>query len=214
MPPKSRICRAATSWPGWLGQPGVEDALDRRVPVEEGGDRARVLASGAPCGRRASSGRGARASSRTGPGTAPSDFCRNLRRSAIVGSFVAAKPADDVRVAAEVLRRRVDDDVGAELERALQVRRRERVVDDDERAGRVGGRRRARGCRSRSAAGSSASRARRGASARRGARSSPAPISLGREELEAVALRLVDLREHAVDAAVDVVHAERPGRPG
>jgi len=27
-----------------------------------------------------------------GPGTAPSDFCKKYRRSAIVGSFVAAKP--------------------------------------------------------------------------------------------------------------------------
>ena len=27
-----------------------------------------------------------------GPGTAPSDFCRKKRRSAIVGSFVAQKP--------------------------------------------------------------------------------------------------------------------------
>ena len=27
-----------------------------------------------------------------GPGTAPSDFCRKRRRSAIVGSFVATKP--------------------------------------------------------------------------------------------------------------------------
>ena len=47
--------------------------------------------------------------------------------------------ADDVGVAAEVLRRRVDDDVGAELERALEVRRRERVVDDEQRAGLVRG---------------------------------------------------------------------------
>ena len=77
-----------------------------------------------------------------GPGTAPSDFWRKYSRSAIVGSLVAAKPADHVGVAAEVLRRGVDDDVGAELERPLQVRRRERVVDDDDRAGfvrRVGG---------------------------------------------------------------------------
>ena len=44
MPPKSRIWRSATSWPGCDAQAGVEHALDRRVPVEEGRDRARVLA--------------------------------------------------------------------------------------------------------------------------------------------------------------------------
>ncbi len=33
---------------------------------------------------------------------------------------------------------------------------------------------------------------------------------LGGQEVEAVALRLVDLREHPVDAAVDVVHADDP----
>ena len=43
--------------------------------------------------------------------------------------------ADHVGVAAEVLRRRVDDDVRAELERLLEVRRREGVVDHEEGAG-------------------------------------------------------------------------------
>ena len=37
-------------------------------------------------------------------------------------------------MAAEELRRRMDDDVGAPVERAAQVRRRERVVDDQRRA--------------------------------------------------------------------------------
>ena len=41
------------------------------------------------------------------------------------------RAADDVAVAAAVLRRRVRDDVGAERERALQVRRGEGVVDDE-----------------------------------------------------------------------------------
>ena len=48
---------------------------------------------------------------------------------------------DEVGVAAEVLRQRVDDDVGAERERLLEVRRGERVVDDDEGADLVRGRR-------------------------------------------------------------------------
>jgi len=41
---------------------------------------------------------------------------------------------DDVRVPAEVLGGRVHDDVGPERERPLEIRRRERVVDDDARA--------------------------------------------------------------------------------
>ena len=92
--------------------------------------------------------------------------------------------ADDVGVAAEVLGRGVHDEVGAELERALVDRRRERVVDRDERV-RAGGRRRPR-CRRRPAAGWSGSRprsaacrraprarARRGRSGRRGRTSAP-----------------------------------------
>ena len=50
---------------------------------------------------------------------------------------MADEPADHVGVTAEVLRRRVHDDVGAERERPLQERRRERVVDDDACAARV-----------------------------------------------------------------------------
>ena len=41
---------------------------------------------------------------------------------------------DDVAVAAEELRRRLDHEVRAELERPADVRRRERVVDDVQRA--------------------------------------------------------------------------------
>ena len=55
--------------------------------------------------------------------------------------------ADDVRVPADVLRRRVEDDVGAERERLLEVRRGEGVVDDDLRARRRARRRPPRGCR-------------------------------------------------------------------
>ena len=40
--------------------------------------------------------------------------------------------ADNVGVAADVLRRRVDDDVGAECQRLLEVGRGERVVNGDE----------------------------------------------------------------------------------
>jgi hypothetical protein len=42
--------------------------------------------------------------------------------------------ADHVTVPVEVLRRRMEDDVGTQIERALEVRRGERIVDDQERA--------------------------------------------------------------------------------
>ena len=45
------------------------------------------------------------------------------------------RAADDVGVPAAVLRGRVHDDVGAERQRLLEVRRREGVVDDEQRAG-------------------------------------------------------------------------------
>src|SRR5581483_11808886 len=48
------------------------------------------------------------------------------------------RAAEDVRVAVDVLGRRVEHDVRSELERALDDRRRERVVDDDERSLRAG----------------------------------------------------------------------------
>ncbi len=67
--------------------------------------------------------------------TAPAGF-------ALLGgipTLVAAGATEtDIGVPAEVFRRRVDHDVGAELERSLQVRGGERVVDDEQRAGCVG----------------------------------------------------------------------------
>ena len=50
----------------------------------------------------------------SGPGTPPIAFWRNRSRSAIASSFVTATPRIVSRVAGEVLRRRVEDDVGAE----------------------------------------------------------------------------------------------------
>ena len=92
IPPKPDICRAASSWPGMAGEPRIEHLLDRWCAVEELGDRAGRSRSGAASAGRASSARAGRASESKGPGTAPSEFCRKARRSAIVGSFVAAKP--------------------------------------------------------------------------------------------------------------------------
>jgi hypothetical protein len=136
-----------------------------------------------------------------GPGTAPSDFWRKALgdRRVVRGE----EAADHVRVPAEVLRRRVEHDVGADLERVLEVRRREGVVDDDDRAGRVGR------VGDRAQIEDVQHRVRR--------RLEPdEPRALvhvgrrvvvevdGRHVLERVALRLVHLRGHPVDAAVDV----------
>ena len=92
MPPKSLIWRAASSCCGWVGEAGVEHALDGVVLLEELGDARARSRSASACAARASARRAGRARSRSGPGTAPSDFCRKRRRSAIVGSFVATKP--------------------------------------------------------------------------------------------------------------------------
>ena len=64
---------------------------------------------------------------------------RVLEEAEPLGDRVVAgdrDPEDRVRVAAEVLRRGVEHDVGAERERVLERRRGERVVDDEERAAR------------------------------------------------------------------------------
>ena len=79
-----------------------------------------------------------------GPATAPIAFWWKARSSPSVGIGRDQGAADHVRVAAEVLRRRVHDDVGPEFERLLQVRRGERVVDDEPRAGLVRDRRQRR----------------------------------------------------------------------
>ena len=77
----------------------------------------------------------------SGPGTAPTEFCTKRTASCSAGSRTIDRAADGVRVPAEVLGRRVHDGVGAELQRPLVDRRRERVVDRDERAARARDRR-------------------------------------------------------------------------
>ena len=142
IPPKPDICRAATSWPGCVGQPRVEHRDDRR------GGRARNSATAAALAQcrsmRTARVRIPRSASqrRTGRRPRPSrsggrPAARRARRRA-----VDQRAADDVGVAAEVLRGRVHHDVGAEGQRLLQVGRGERVVDDQQRAGLVGDRRR------------------------------------------------------------------------
>ena len=91
MPPKSRICRAAISCPGWSGRPGhstrsTRGCSDRKATTRRALSQCRSIRTASVFTPRSTS------HASNGPGTAPSDFWRNARRSAIVGSFVPAKP--------------------------------------------------------------------------------------------------------------------------
>ena len=134
IPPKSDICAAASSWPGWSGEAGVVDLRDRRR-ARSGTARCAARSRSAGVIRTASVFRPRSTSQRVErPGHAAHRVLEELDPLGDGRVVHGREAADHVRVAAEVLGRRVDDDVGAELERALEVRRRERVVDDDERA--------------------------------------------------------------------------------
>ena len=121
---------------GVVGEAGVEHLLDARVVGEEGDDGARVLAVLAHA-----HGEGLEPAEHEPRVERPGDRAERVLQEAepLRDRLVVRRDhaGDDVGVAAEVLRRRVDHDVGAEVERVLQVRRGERVVDDDLRADRV-----------------------------------------------------------------------------
>ena len=115
---------------GWL-EARVEDALDLRVP-RRGARRASARwRRAASCARRASSGRAGPCSSRTGSARRRPTSGGSGASRASAASLVTTAPPTTSRVAVQVLRRRVHDDRRAEIERALQHRRRERVVDDE-----------------------------------------------------------------------------------
>jgi hypothetical protein len=183
------------------GQAGVEDLLDARAAVEPERDRHRVLAvlAHAYCERLDTPQHEPRVE------RARHGAERLLEEVEALGDRRVVRrgeAADRVGVAAEVLRRRVHDDVRAELERTLQVRRRKRVVDDEDRAGIV--RRIGRGAD----VDDVEERVRR----RLDPHHSRVVVEvlgqvrevLGGDVVEEVALRLVHLRRHPVDAAVDV----------
>ena len=88
----------------------------------------------AACAAPASSSRAARGSCRTGPLIAPTAFCRNADALGQLRVRRDGDAADHVGVAVQILRRRMHHDVGAELQRPLHPRARERVVDDRENA--------------------------------------------------------------------------------
>ena len=119
-------------------EPGVEDSLDPLVTDEELGDHGRVRAVAVhPDGERLHAAEDEPAVER-----ARHRAERLLEEGELLRDAVVVRPdeaADDVRVATEVLRGRVEHEVCAERERLLQVRAREGVVDDDECARRVGG---------------------------------------------------------------------------
>ncbi len=112
--------------------------------------------------------------------------------------------ADDVRVPAEVLRRRMHDDVRTEGQRLLQVRRRERVVDDQARVRARARAPRAPRCRRSPAVDSSASRTRSpSSSGRNAARTASRSLSGTGRELDAPVGQ--HARDQAVRPAVGVV---------
>ena len=92
-------------------------------------------------GSRTCSVRRPRSSSQAGSGASTPPIVRrtHTRRSRSAESRVVITPASSVGVAGEVLRRALPGEVGAEVERALQERRPERVVAAQERAAGVRG---------------------------------------------------------------------------
>ena len=180
---------------------GVVDVLDCFVLLEEGRDGAGVLAMLAHAhGERLDSAQDEPGVERPGNRAErllqeEETFCdrRVVRRG---------EAADHVGVSAEVLRRRVHDDVRAEGERRLQVRSGEGVVDDEDRADRV------RSIGGRTDVDDVQQRIRR----RLDPDHARPVVEMGgevpelrrRDVLEDVSLRLVHLRGQAVHAAVDV----------
>ena len=135
MPPKSRICAARDCVAGMVGECRVEHASTPRgaaaacVTIAPARSR-----SAAPC---APASVLMPAQHEVAVERARHRADRVLQEPEALGDLGIAggdEPADDVGVTAEVLGGRVHHDVGAELERPLQERRGERVVDDDARA--------------------------------------------------------------------------------
>src|SRR3981081_4192614 len=107
-------------------QPRIEDTLDVAVPLEPDGDRHRVVAVLAHAhGERLDPTQDEPGVERAWNGAE-----RLLQEVEALGDRRVVRgdeATDGVRVTSEVLRRRVDDDVGSEVERTLQMRRRERA---------------------------------------------------------------------------------------
>ena len=206
MPPKRRIWRAAISCPGWSEGPG-RDALDGGVLREEAPRQRGRSRSGAPSGAPASSGRAARASSRTAPArrratsagtsgarrwsgrswpTKPPITSEWPPRYFVVEWTTMSAPSSSGR-----WRYGVANVLSTTHERPGGVRRLGGLADVDHVQERV--RRRLEPDDARLLV--------------QVLRKPGVDVGDG-DEGEVVALRLVDLREHAVHAAVDVVHGD------
>ena len=213
MPPKPRICRGATSWPGWVAQAGPAHLPHRGVVEQELGDdrgprrRVAVHADGERLAAPA-----ARGSQSNGDGT---DAGGVRRKTELLGQLVvvdvATKPPTTSLCPPRYLVVRVDDDVGAERQRALQVGGGERVVDDAAAAPLVGQTGQGARCRRWTAAGcrgldpdqAGAVRPRGGDGRRR---------RTGPPRCAATPSRPVDLVDQAPGAAVGVVGDDQRGR--
>ena len=129
IPPKPLICRFASSCCGCEGSPGYSTCFTF-------GCACRYSASAWPftlcCAIRSASVFVPRRISHESNGLriAPAEFWMNFSHSMSSSRDRDDDPADAVAVAVQILGRAVDDEVGAELDRTLQARACERVVDD------------------------------------------------------------------------------------
>ena len=136
VPPPS-IWRLASSCCGWTQERVARPGETSRVRLERRGPRSR---RGRPSAR-------TRSDSVSRPLSSTQALNGDMRRPGVphevlhrpVDELLGAehRAAERAALAVDVLGRRVDDDVGAELERLGEHRRAEDVVDDDLRAGRV-----------------------------------------------------------------------------
>ncbi len=141
-PPKPRICRFASSCCGCdrrardSGRASPSDARPGTRPAPCALALWRSIRIGSVLVPRSTS------HASIGPRIAPSAFWTKRSHSMWSSRTAIDDAADAVAVAVEELRRAVDDEVGAEVDRPLHVRAGERVVDDHGDAARVRERRR------------------------------------------------------------------------
>ena len=150
--PKPAIVRAATSWPGSFAQPGITHPPHRGMAASRS---ARTQCARVGLARAAAPACGARAA----PGRPPSARgwrrCRGARPVergvlSVVAEAADQRPEQGVGVPGDELGRRVQHDVGAELERPLQQRGGEGVVHHEPDPARAAPRRSRAGPRPRS----------------------------------------------------------------
>ena len=135
-PPESGHLAGGDRMPGVPGQPGVEHVRDIAAAAQELDHGCGVLAV------RAHAHRERLQPTQDEPGVErPGHRAqRVLEEAELLGQPVVGcgrEAADEVGMAAQILGRRVHDQVGAELKRPLQRRRREGVVDHEDRPRRM-----------------------------------------------------------------------------